>query len=104
LGEIRSESSITMSKPPLFVNYYSCIANGSLFVQSALMANNEDKSVFNRNSVVDVYEVKDGHYRFSFYIPDFQGNKVKSFRVFGDNLFIIYDHYISAYRISFPNL
>jgi hypothetical protein len=102
VGEIVSEGNITLSKPPLFVNRHSCVSDGLLFVHSNLMANNEDKKQFDRHDVVDVYSVDDGSYRFSFYVPLYLGKRLSSFRVFGNSFFVIYDHYLVAYRTAFP--
>ena len=104
LGEIFSQSSITMSKPPLNVNLRSCAADGLLYVQSGLKADNEDQETFDRCSVIDVYGIADGDYRFSFYIPNFINKKMKSFRVFGHTLLVIYQDWLFEYRINFPEI
>ncbi len=68
------------------------------------MANNETEEVetFEQASAIDVYSVSDGRNRFSFYISKYLGKKMKSFRVFGDKLFAIYDHYLVVYQVNFP--
>ncbi|HTR28671.1 MAG TPA: hypothetical protein VMH27_05345 [Puia sp.] len=101
LGRLNSQGDMTLAKPPLFVNKLICAANGLLFVRSALKANNEEASVFHENSVIDVYWLRDGHYRFSFYLPDFSGNKIRSFRVIGHRLLAIYDRYLYSYHLEF---
>jgi hypothetical protein len=101
LGRLNAQGDITLAKPPVFVNRQICAANGLLFVRSALKANNEETSVFKGNSVVDVYWLRDGHYRFSFYLSDFLGNKIRSFRVVGHRLLAIYDRYLYIYHLNF---
>ena len=102
VATMSTDSSSTLSAPPHFVNYFSCIADNLLFVHSALKANNETESQFEQASAIDVYSVSDGRYRFSFYISKYLGKKMKSFRVFGDKLFAIYDHYLVVYQVNFP--
>jgi hypothetical protein len=102
VATIGADSSTTLSAPPHFVNYFSCIADNLLFVHSALMANNETESQFEQASAIDVYDVRDGRYRFSFYIPKLLDKKMKSFRIFGNRLFAIYDHYLVVYQVNFP--
>lgn len=102
VAAIGADSGATLSEPPHFVNYFSCIADNFLFVHSALMANNETETQFEQASAIDVYDVKDGRYWFSFYIPKLLDKKMKSFRIFGSSLFAIYDHYLVVYRINFP--
>jgi hypothetical protein len=98
------DSSTTLSAPPHFVNYFSCIAGNLLFVHSALKANNETESQFEQASAIDVYSISNGRYRFSFYISKYLGKKMKSFRIFGNKLFAIYDHYIVVYLVNFPKM
>ncbi len=101
LSTLNAQGDITMSKPPLFVNKHSCIDDSFIYVHSALMANNEIRETFNHCSVIDVYDIRGGSYKFSFYLPDLNGKKISSFRVFKKTLFAIYDHFIYAYHINF---
>jgi hypothetical protein len=101
LGRLNLQGDVTLTKPPVFVNKLICAANGLLFVKSALRANNEENSVFKENSVIDVYWLRDGPYRFSFYLPDFAGHKVRSFHVTGHRLLAFYDRYLYAFRLEF---
>ena len=43
----------------------------------------------------------DGKYEFSFYLPDYQGRKMKSFRVFDHMLVALYDNYLYGFRLNF---
>ncbi len=70
---------MTMSSPPLVVNKSAVVDDGHLFVHSNLMANNEASKAFDEASVIDVYSLTDGAYKFSFYIPDYQSHKASSF-------------------------
>lgn len=100
---VRSEGRVTLSSPPLFVNQQISTANGCLFVHSNLRANNENEEAFNLRSVIDVYRLQDGQYLFSFYLPDYRKKKIRDFKVVGNRLFALYDHYLYAYQLNFPN-
>jgi len=78
IGLISSEHTMTLASPPLIVNRRSCASNGWLFVNSELIAKNEDRKDFNGNSVIDIYSLKDGRYKYSFYLPKYHGVKVIS--------------------------
>ena len=52
-------------------------------------------------SMIDVYAVADGKYQFSFYLPDFRGFKVRDFKVYGQSLYALYDHYLYKYQLNF---
>jgi hypothetical protein len=51
-------------------------------------------------SVIDVYNLNDGEYKFSFYLHDFDKKKMKNFRVFDDKLVLLYDHFIVTYDLT----
>ncbi|PTS95405.1 hypothetical protein DBR11_21435 [Pedobacter sp. HMWF019] len=98
---IKSLNETTISSPPLYVNKQSAANEKYLFIHSALIADNEVAESLEKVSVIDVYAVKDGKYQFSFYLPDFRGNKIKDFRVYGQSLYALYDHYLYKYQLNF---
>jgi hypothetical protein len=104
VAPIKSLKEITMSAPPLLVNRKCCASDEYLFVNSALNANNEDWQVLKVMSIIDVYELKNGKYKVSFYLPNFGGKKLSDFKVCGNTLVAIYDHYIMTYRLNFKYL
>jgi hypothetical protein len=101
VAEIKSDGAITMSSPPLMVNRSCCASEKYLFINSALNANNEPHELLDKLLIIDVYNIKDGKYKFSFYLPDAVGKKASDFKVYGNKLVAIYDHYISVYGLNF---
>jgi len=101
VARIKSSSQVTMAAPPLYVNKRACANKKYLFVQSALRANNETDYMIKDVSMIDVYAVSDGKYQFSFYLPDFRGFKVRDFKVYGQSLYALYDHYLYKYQLNF---
>ena len=97
VAEIKSDKSITMAAPPFIVNKHSAVYADWLFIHSNLLAQNEDKKVFDQSSVIDVYHLKTGEYQFSFYLPDYKGKKIKSFQVTDGKLVALSDHYLLIY-------
>ncbi len=98
---IKSTNETTISSPPLYVNKQSSANEKYLFIHSALIADNEVAESLEKVSVIDVYAVKDGKYQFSFYLPDFNGKKLTDFRVYGQSLYALYDHYLYKYQLNF---
>ncbi len=92
-------TSRRLSGPPPYVNKNSATSAGKLFVHSMVAAKNEDMNEFRDASVIDVYDLLSGEYRFSFYIYHRDGEKIKSFHVTDYHLYAIYDHYITKYRL-----
>jgi hypothetical protein len=101
IGRIASEHQFTLASPPAFVNKHCATNNRYLFVQSALKADNELNDEMNEAAVVDVYNVSNGQYLLSFYVGDFDHEKMRDFRICGNTLVALFDHYIYLYQLYF---
>lgn len=100
VAKIKSDSTITLSSPPLTVNNKSCVSGNWLFINSNILAKNEGVKDFEHSSVIDVYNLKDGQYQFSFYLPEHKGKKVREFKVYDYMLIAMYDHYVLKYQLD----
>jgi hypothetical protein len=101
LGENHEENSLTMLADRVIVNKKSAVNENFLFIHSNLLAKNEDLATFQDQTVVDVYNLSAHTYRLSFYIPPYQGVKVKSFHLRGkDQLICLYDQHLVAYSFN----
>ncbi|WP_207515347.1 hypothetical protein [Longitalea luteola] len=96
----RVGSSLTMKSPPKFVNYLGAVAAGTLYLQSAIKADNEYQLDHAENSVIDMYDLKKGSYKGSFYIPAHEGKKLHQFHVIGKNLYAVYGKNVVMYDLS----
>lgn len=76
---------ITMSSHKTTINNEICITSKFFLVNSALLADNENRSLFSKSSVIDAYDLKNGEYRYSFYLIRFNKVTLKSFVAFTDN-------------------
>lgn len=92
--------TITMAAPPQTVNKHSSICGSWLFVHSALRATNENENTFKNSSVIDVYDLVENRYRFSFHLPRFNGEEMRGFRVVQNQLFALYGTQLVVYRLS----
>jgi hypothetical protein len=100
IAKLNSRNQLTLAEPPLLVNKSACVWKNYLFVQSHLIADNENKEIFRHASVMDVYNLQTGLYRFSFYLGDYGQNKVKSFKVADNHLVAIFGRYYLSYQLS----
>jgi hypothetical protein len=98
VDEINGE--LKMSKPPLVVNKGSCVTGKYLFIHSNLTARNESIDQSKHNSVIDVYNILDGHYIYSFYIEDLEGTKMRSFKVKEHTLVALFPGYVVRYNLN----
>jgi hypothetical protein len=96
-------SSYTLNHPPKFVNLLGSVSDGKLFLQSMLMADNEFKLNFTENTVIDKYNLLNGKYEGSFYIPKYKGKSPWQFYVIENNLFALYGKAIVKHELNFLN-
>lgn len=97
----KNEIKTTMQSPPILVNNKASISGNMLFVSSGLLANNENKETFDKSSVIDVYSLKNNEYKFSFYVPSYEGKKMSDFKVYGNTLFALCGQYLFAYQLKY---
>jgi hypothetical protein len=100
ISSIRSTHQLTLSSPPYFVNKLACANDQWLFVASGLVADNEISNVMKYGNPVDIYSIRDGQYHASLFMPDFQGQKLRDFRAYGNILVALYDDYLYIYKMK----
>jgi hypothetical protein len=97
---IEDEKRLMPSNPRTPVNKKCVIENGRIFILAGLKADNEKSQLFRSNSLIDVYNQKTGKYKESFYIPDIDKEKVKSFIVKNKLLIALYEKYVVVYYLN----
>lgn len=97
---VSSHKMTTLSSPPLIVNEKGCISKNYLFINSNILAKHEDEKSFRNSSVIDVYSLTDGVYKFSFYLPNFKEKKMKCFQIRNGKVFALYDHYLLSFDLN----
>ena len=88
------------SKPPLFVNKRSAVYKNLLFVNSAVPGLYEDDRMWERTSIIDVYDLSRKSYLLSFTIINLNDQKIKEFLVYGDQLYVMIGNKIIRYKID----
>jgi hypothetical protein len=100
VATIASENAITMSAPPLLVNKRNSVQGNLMFINSNLLARNEHPDAFNDGSVIDVYDLINHKYKFSFYIYHYwPESKLSDFQVFGNKIFVLFDEHLQTYNL-----
>jgi hypothetical protein len=100
IATVESTNARTFSAPPPVVNRQADASGSFLFVNSALAADNEPYEEFRRVSVIDVYDLNDGHYVRSFYVPPHDDKKFRHFRVMGNRLLAQYERSVVVYPLA----
>jgi hypothetical protein len=100
LGATDKGREIKIATPPPTVNQSACTANGYLFVRSALRADNELSDITKDAAVVDIYDLRQGNYQFSFYVPDYNHEKMQQFLISGNRLAAMYPHQLRIFKME----
>ncbi len=89
-----------IASPGRIVNKRTTTYGDYLFVNSALIGKYEPRDIWNKASVVDVYDLRNHHYVLSFYLYDEEGEKLSDFVVGNGRIFVITGKTISSYTIT----
>lgn len=100
IATMNTTSTQKMSAPPYLINKHSATEGNLLFVNSGLMAKNEDRESFNTSSVIDVYNLEKSTYEFSFYLARFKGYAVTDFIVDHNHLYALHNRYLVIYSLE----
>lgn len=84
--------------PGRIINSSACVCNGKLYIHSLLRASNESGKSFVKNAVIDVYDIRDGSYLHSFYIPSYNQQSLQEFKVSGNYLIALFKTEITVFR------
>jgi len=99
VAEIKAGESM-MSSPPMMVNGLSCTDGEFLYVQSGLLARNQDYLVFKASVTIDCYRLTDRIYVGSFHIPRYAKQDLTGFQVVNDRLFAIFGKYLVTHHLN----
>lgn len=91
----------TFAAPPRFVNGVATTYGDHVYINSLLKADNDSKSEFTSKHIIDVYNVKGGNYQYSFYIPNFNEQKLTAIEVRRNTLIAVYGfgRHISSFEL-----
>lgn len=101
VAKLSEHDAMMLSTPPFIVNRRSTTFDNTLFVNSTILSDSESNEITQHNSIIDVYDLEEkGAYRYSFYLPHFQGRQMKHFMIYGDYLFSIHDRFLIRYTLK----
>ena len=100
VAKVATKNYSTLASPPMLINMESSLWRNYLFVQSSLLSKNEDEVKFRTVSAIDVYDVTEGRYLYSFYIDRHNGYIPKALIVTEGHLAAIFDKYLVLYTIN----
>lgn len=95
---IREGDRYYLNPNVLLLRYGGCILGNKLYVSSYVRAENQDIESIRTNIDVDVYNLRDGSYKNSFYIPNYHRESVIDFKISSDSvLYAVYKDEVVGY-------
>lgn len=94
-----SDESIRLASPSFPVNSFSTANGANLYIQSDRLGRYEPKEMLKEASIIDVYNISQNTYQYSFYIHNYEKTKMNSFLVSGDKLIAIMGRYLVVYDL-----
>ena len=84
----------------LLINRTIATTGNLLFVESPRLGKLEPEDMLDEAAVIDVYDLKDQSYRFSFYLYDHRHSKLREFTIKNNILYALQGNYIIAYKLE----
>src|SRR5690606_19572253 len=94
-GQVR-----TLAKKPLKINHYSYSAGKYLFIKSDRLGRFEPEEMLKDASIIDVYNLENKIYEFSFYLYNYAGEEIKSFHIYKNLLIGLSKNHVILYRLQ----
>jgi len=99
----QSRNEQKLGREPLFINQLAATYDNYLFIQSDRIGRYESKKVLKHASIIDVYNLEDQSYSFSFYLYHHNLKKLRGFAVRKHKLYALIDHYLISYNLKKDN-
>jgi hypothetical protein len=96
----REESLVTNTSASRTINGMSYVDEGQLYNISKLKADNETDQNFRKNTVIDIYNISNGAYQGSFYIPAYKNEKASKFSVVKNKVLAVYTNHYVVYDLN----
>jgi|GEM_PF-4808862 len=90
---------IVHASPPNVVNKRFYIDEEKIYMHSNIKSDNENGKNFKDNGEIDVYNLNNGSYLYSFYIPKLSHGLIKEFIINKNTMVVLYDSAIAVFKI-----
>ncbi len=100
VGAIASKNQRKLAAPALTVNSYCATSGNYLFVNSKRLGKTESLFLWKKSSVIDIYDLTENNYQFSFYVADIETHKLTTFQVLNDKFIGLIGNHIVTYQLG----
>lgn len=95
--KIGKDSSFTFERPSLNVNLLTAIEAEKVYLISFVKSKNQSLKDFTKYRTVDAYNIYDGRYLYSFYLPNNKNEKPIDFQIKGGEILTLYSKKLVIY-------
>lgn len=95
-----SKKARVLKKRPELVNHKAAIGGHSLIIRSPRMGRNEPAELWEQAAILDVYDLANGDYRYSFYCYDKNGERLDAFLAGEDHLITMKGQWLGVERFK----
>lgn len=86
-----NERVITMETPPLRVNKNIFLDYETVYIESMIKADNQSLKEFSKNVTIDRFQISNGSYAGSFYLPKYENKRAIHYTIVDSQLIALYD-------------
>lgn len=97
--KISKDSSFYYSKPVLNINLFSLINKNELLIVSFAKGKTDVLSKFMKYRTVDVYNINNGRYLRSFYLPNNEDEKAHDIKIINNKFYLLFDSKVVVYEL-----
>lgn len=100
IATIESKGITTLAQQPFLVNKNTATYGHYLFVDAALIGKYESKELWQKASIIDVYDLTNNKYIFSFYIYNKGDQKMTEFIVINDLVISLFGKHLKVQKLN----
>ena len=100
VASIKSKNIKTLARQPKLVNKLTASFGNYLFVNAALIGKYEPEIMWKQASIIDVYDLKQKTYAFSFYVYNIEGRTMDEFVVLNDRIISLNGRFLTIEKLK----
>jgi len=95
-----SRNQTKLGRGTIRVNNSMATEEGNLYLSSPRLGKFEPEEMLDEASIIDVYDLTDHTYRFSFYLYNYEKSNIREFRIKNGIIYSLQGNYLVAYKIN----
>ncbi|MGM8361933.1 MauE/DoxX family redox-associated membrane protein [Flavobacterium sp. ARAG 55.4] len=98
IAYLKDQQQRKMAAPPLIVNAHAALEQHLLFVHSLVKGQLENDKLWQEASIIDLYNLENKSYRFSFALYRLPGKKLTAFFIANEHLYALFGTHLAVYN------